>query len=279
MYICCSVALKPVQPAADILVAALAELGFESFEETPTGLNAYIQEESLDRNALEALPYWSHPDWTASWSLTEVPDQNWNAVWEADYTPIRVGDRCVVRAAFHPEPGPEVSYDLVITPKMSFGTGHHQTTWLMLSALLDLELQGKSVLDMGAGTGVLAILAAMKGARPVLAVDIDPVAVASCRENADANGQAHIRCEKGEAGVLQGMGFDLILANINRNILLAQLPEYAAALHPGGTLLMSGFYRKDLEAIREAADSLGLEFAGSAEKDEWTLGRFNKPAG
>lgn len=278
MYLCCAVELQPVQPAAEILVAALAELGFESFEEAPTGLKAYIREDLLDREALEALSYWSHTEWTASWMLTPVPDQNWNAVWEADYTPIRVGDRCVVRAAFHPKPGPRVAFDLVITPKMSFGTGHHQTTWLMLSALLEQELQDKSVLDMGAGTGVLAILAAMKGARPVMAVDIDPVATASCRENAEANGQSHIRCETGQAELLEGSGFDLILANINRNILLTQLPAYAKSLNPGGTLLMSGFYQKDLQAIREAAEPLGLDFASSTEKENWTLARFIRPA-
>ena len=277
MYLCCAVKLQPAEPAAEILVAALAELGFESFEETPGGLNAYIQKESLDLEALAALPYWSHPDWTASWTLTEIPDQNWNAVWEADYAPIRVGESCVVRAAFHPVPGPEVRYDLVITPKMSFGTGHHQTTWLMLSALLEFDLQGKSVLDMGAGTGVLAILAAKKGAQPVLAVDNDPGAVASCRENADANGQSRIRCETGDAELLAGKHFDLILANINRNILLEQLPAYVAALNPGGSLLMSGFYGKDLEAIRDASAALGLIFESSREKDHWTLARFNKP--
>ena len=199
MYRCVTLVLDPPQPASEIFIAALAELGFESFEETETGLRAYVRESDWDPEAFAALPYLDSPTWQVSYTVEALETQNWNAVWEASYQPIRVGEQCVVRAPFHPEPDPPVPYDLVIAPKMSFGTGHHQTTWLMLGFLLDINVEGLSVLDMGSGTGVLAILAARKGAGPVTAIDLDPWCYENCRENAERNGHPEIAVLEGDA--------------------------------------------------------------------------------
>ena len=277
MYRCVTLVLDPPQPATEIFIAALAELGFESFEETETGLRAYVREADWDPEAFAALPYLNSPFWQVSHTVEAQEMQNWNAIWEAAYQPIRVGEQCMVRAPFHPEPDPPVPYDLVIAPKMSFGTGHHQTTWLMLGLLLDLEVAGLSVLDMGSGTGVLAILAACKGAGPVTAIDIDPWCYENCRENAERNGHPEIEVLEGDASAIKGP-FDLILANINKNVLLADLPVYVQALNPGGTLLISGFYRSDLEDLQAAARALGLQPAGEREKDQWMAARFVKTA-
>ncbi len=277
MYYCLTLVLDPPQPAAEIFIAALAEIGFESFEETESGLRAYVRESEWDPEAFASLPYLDNPAWKVAHTLQAIETRNWNAVWEASYQPIRVGDRCVVRAPFHGEPDPPVAYDLVIAPKMSFGTGHHQTTWLMLSFLLDLELEGFSVLDMGSGTGVLAILAARRGAGPVWAIDIDPWSYENCRENAERNGEPEIVAVQGDASAIRG-SFDLILANINKNVLLADLPAYVAALKPGGQLLLSGFYRTDLADLQQAAAKLGLEFVSDREKEKWVAARFRKAA-
>jgi len=275
MYYCVALELDPPQPATEIFIAALAELGFESFEETGTGLRAYVREADWDPEAFASLPYLHAPGWEVSYTVEAIETRNWNAVWEASYQPIQVGEQCVVRAPFHPEPDPPVPFDLVIAPKMSFGTGHHQTTWLMLSFLLDLELEGLSVLDMGSGTGVLAILAACKGAGPVTAIDIDPWCYENCLENAERNGHPEIEVLEGDASAIGGR-FDLILANINKNVLLADLPVYAAALNPGGKLLLSGFYRADLSDLQEAAGALGLRPGGEREKEQWMAALFHK---
>ncbi|WP_445384404.1 50S ribosomal protein L11 methyltransferase [Robiginitalea sp. IMCC44478] len=277
MYIRCSLTLNPPDPAAEIFIAALSELGFESFEETDNGLKAYIQEEHWDEKAFAALPYLKHPDWSVEYQIDRVPLENWNAVWESEYQPITIGDQCVVRADFHPKPDQSVAYDLVITPKMSFGTGHHQTTYLMLSALLQMEsLEGKAVLDMGAGTGVLAILAAKKGASPVFAVDIEPWCVENCLENALANEVKLAEVLQGGAEKIQDLAFDIILANINKNILLADLPSYAKSLKPGGLLLLSGFYSKDIPDLEQTANNCGLLKQDTSFKEQWALAVFLK---
>lgn len=273
MYRCLTLVLDPPQPATEIFIAALAEIGFESFEETETGVRAYVREAEWDPDAFEALPYLHSPAWEVSYTLEAIETQNWNAVWEASYQPIRVGDRCVVRAPFHGEPDPPVEYDLVIAPKMSFGTGHHQTTWLMLTYILDMEFKGRAVLDMGSGTGVLGLLAACRGAGPVLAIDIDPWSYENCRENAERNSHSEIEALQGDASAIKGT-FDVILANINKNVLLADMPAYAAALNPGGQLLLSGFYRHDLPDLQAAAAKLGLEFVSDREREQWVAALF-----
>ncbi len=277
MYVCCTLDLKPLQPATDIFIAVLGEIGFESFRETPTGLEAYIRESDWDEKALSELPYWNAPGWEASYSVGRIPIRNWNAEWESGYAPIRIGDRCMVRAPFHPPPPDTVDYDLVIAPKMSFGTGHHQTTRLMLGYILELELAGKSVLDMGAGTGVLAILAARRGANPVTAVDIDPWSAENCRENAERNGVPRIEAILGDAATIRGEVYDYIFANINKNILIGDMARYCQGLPGGGRLLLSGFYHSDLDDIKRSAESCGLVYRSSREREGWTAGLFQKP--
>ncbi len=277
MYICVTIDLNPPEPASEIFIAALAELGFESFEEKEEGLKAYIRKDQFDRESLDALWVWKSDSWEASMELEEIPLQNWNAVWEADYHPIRVGDQILVRAPFHPPAEPEVPYELVIEPKMSFGTGHHETTWLMLGLLLEEEVTGRSVLDMGCGTGVLAILAARKGADRVMAIDIDPWSVENSLDNARVNGHSDIEVREGDASLLGGESFDLILANINKNILLRDIPDYIRVLKPGGTLILSGFYEADLPDLVRAVGTFGLELSKKRSKNRWVASSFTRP--
>ena len=276
MYVGCTIEVIPREPAAGIFTAALAELGFESFEDTENGLIAYIQEADFDQVALEQIPYWKSKAWQASYTLERIPMQNWNAVWEADYHPIQVGDLCIVRAPFHQPPQPPVNYDLVIAPKMSFGTGHHETTWLMLKALLDTAVSGKTVLDMGCGTGVLGILAHRMGAAKVVGIDIDAWSIENARENADRNQGESIELRLGEADAIGEDRFDLILANINKNILLDQLAQYAAAMHAGGILFLSGFYPADIPDLIKAAAPLGFTHEKSFERGAWSALKLSK---
>ncbi len=275
-YIRCILELEPPQPATEIFIAALSELGFESFEETDQGLKAYIQEPFWDEGAFLALPYLKSTAWEARCRWEVVEPENWNAVWERDYTPIAVRDQCLVRAPFHTPPPGGVAFDIVIAPKMSFGTGHHQTTRLMLDFLLDLPVGGASVLDVGTGTGVLAILCGMRGARSVTAIDIDPWSYENAMENATRNGQPGIEVMSGSMERVTEREFDVVLANINRNALIDLMPQLAASLTDKGVLLISGFYREDLPALTEAAGARGLVFQGFREEDSWTAAHFEK---
>ena len=277
MYICCTFYLDPPKPASEIFIAALAELGFESFEEEEDGLKAYIRKDQFNRESLDSLWVWESDSWEASVKVEEIRLQNWNAVWEADYHPIRVGDQILVRAPFHPPADPGVPYELVIEPKMSFGTGHHETTWLMLSLLIEEEVTDRSVLDMGCGTGVLAILAARKGAGRVMAIDIDPWSVENTLDNAHVNGHPDIEVREGDASLLGAESFDLILANINKNILLRDIPAYIKVLKPGGTLILSGFYEADLPDLIKAVGTLGLVLSKERSKNGWVASSFVRP--
>ena len=274
-YLRCTLEFTPAEPAREIFIAALSELGFESFEETESGLKAYVQEPLWNEGAFRALPYLEHPDWEVIWDTDWIEPRNWNAQWEKAYDPIRVRDLCAVRAPFH-KVSDGIAFDIVISPKMSFGTGHHQTTFLMLDYLLDVDLKGKSVLDVGAGTGVLAILAGMKGAGPVTAIDIDPWSFENCRENTARNAQDGIEVLQGEVGAVKERRYDVVLANINKNVLLADLKTYARILKREGILLLSGFYRQDLPDLQNTASDQGLHFLDSRERNEWTAARFLK---
>jgi ribosomal protein L11 methyltransferase len=275
-YVRCTLTLEPAQPATEIFIAALSELGFESFEETDEGLRAYIQEPFWDEGAFLAIPYLKSDAWKAAYRWEVVAPENWNAVWERDYTPIAVGERCLVRAPFHDPPPAGVAFDIVISPKMSFGTGHHQTTRLMLDYLLDLPVAGTAVLDVGTGTGVLAILCGMRGARAVTAIDIDPWSYENAMENAERNGQPGIEVMSGSMERVAGREFGVVLANINRNALIELMPLLSEALTGGGVLLISGFYRKDLDGLREVARAHGLGFRSCREEDSWTAAHFEK---
>ena len=202
-----------------------------------------------------------------------MPDKDWNAEWEKSFTPITVAGRCRIRAPFH-EYDANYQLDIIIEPKMSFGTGHHATTTLMIQQMFDIDLEGKTVLDMGCGTGVLAIAAKKLGAQNVMAIDIDHWSVENTQENAASNNVALTVIEGGEEAI--SGRFDVILANINRNILLEQMPTYSTALNAGGTLCLSGFYSADLDIINNLAKQLGLQLAKTVEQNDWVSARFIK---
>jgi len=264
--------IEPVQPATDILIAELGEVGFESFVENETGLLAYILKSDWREDILDGLFILQQPGFEISWTQKEIQQQNWNAEWERNFHPITVGDRCMVRAPFHPVA--EVEYDIVIEPKMSFGTGHHETTHMMLQHILDMDVQGKSVLDMGCGTGVLAILAKKKGAGPVDAIDIDEWCYLNTQENIERNDCESIKAFQGDSSLLKGKKYNVILANINRNILMEDIPVYVECLTSGGTLLLSGFYLEDLDAISSKCAAYGLQFEKNLEKNNWISAKY-----
>ena len=252
---------------AEILTAFLADWPFESFETEPGVLKAYIPRERLIDCKVQIDALLAENGVQGRYVAIET--QNWNAVWESNFPPVEVEGRLRIRAPFH-APSPEDVMEVVLMPKMSFGTGHHATTWLMSRAVLDLGVAGRRGLDMGSGTGVLAIVAAKCGAEHVDAVDIDDWADENCRENIAANGVAdRIEPMLGDVRRIAGRHYDFILANINRNILTADMPAYAATLSAGGDLVMSGFLAADVPAVTASAAELGMECVSVAERDGW----------
>ncbi|TNE65529.1 MAG: 50S ribosomal protein L11 methyltransferase [Bacteroidetes bacterium] len=263
---------------SEILMAFLAEAPFDTFEETEEGLNAYLpagagpqattETEQLLDQLREQYPF--------EWSKTLLPAQNWNEIWESNFEPVVVEDFCAVRADFHP-PVPGVQYELVINPKMAFGTGHHETTWMCLRALRDLPCQQARLLDFGCGTGVLAIMAARLGAAHIEAVDIEEESFRNTLENAEINGvsdQITARC--GTLDSVQGTAFDGILANINRNVILDTLPRLSELVRPGGWLLVSGILEQDGTLVQEQAAAAGFNLQHSAQRGNWLCLRFHR---
>jgi ribosomal protein L11 methyltransferase len=264
--------LAPVEPVRDILIAELGEIGFESFVETEEGLLAYILSEDWSDKSFKGLFVFQNPEFHISWTINEIEQQNWNAEWEKSFQPIEVTEQCRVRAPFHP--AKEVPYDIVIEPKMSFGTGHHETTHMMLELLLQEEVQNKKILDMGCGTGVLAILTEMRGAKEVDAIDIDEWCVENTSENAMKNSCSRINVKLGDASTLKDCSYDIIIANINRNILLEDVPMYASCLKEGGVLLLSGFYLSDLDMISSKCGQHNLQFEKKIQKNNWVAAKY-----
>ena len=259
------------ETATDILSALTAEIGFESFVECEGGMQAYVQQSLFDEEALKGIiSDFPIQDTEITYTITEPEDKDWNEEWEKNFfQPIVIDNRCVIHSTFHKD-YPKAEYDIVINPQMAFGTGHHETTSSILGELLDADLKGKSVLDMGCGTSILAILASMRGADPVTAIDIDDWCVNNSRDNIALNNIDNITVELGDASLLEGRKpFDVIIANINRNILLNDMAAYTACMHKGSEIYMSGFYVQDIEAIRSKGESLGLKFAHYREKNNW----------
>ena len=273
VYLEIDVSILPIQPWRSIMIAQMGEIDFESFVDTDKGFKAYLPEHNFSKEDFEGLPVFSQQHLSIKWFIKTIPPQNWNASWEKDFKPIRVSEDCLVRATFHPYQG--VKYELIITPKMSFGTGHHETTQLMLLHLLELDCKGKKFLDMGTGTGVLAIMAEKKGARSVHAIDIDPWCVENAHENVSLNSCRNITVELNSQAPNVGT-YDIILANINRNILLEQLPIYADRTSEGGSLLMSGFYVDDLVKIQNRCEDIGFEFIRKFIRKDWIALEFTK---
>lgn len=264
------------ETVTDILSAMLAEIGFESFVRGEDALEAYVPQPLFNRSELDQVLADLPLEVEISYTVQTMEDKNWNEEWEKNYfNPIVIGDECCIHSSFH-QPEGTYRYPILIDPKMSFGTGHHQTTLLILKEILAMELSGKCVLDMGCGTGVLAILAAMKGAAPVTAIDIEEWAYNNAMENVVLNGMTSIRVLHGGAELLGEERYDVIFANINRNILLQDLPHYEAVLKQGGIIVMSGFYLDDLPAIRSRANELGLSFDHLKDMDRWVATTFVK---
>lgn len=266
--------IKPLGVASEILVAELAEYGFESFVDSDRGLLAYIQEDLWNESILEDVSILQSSEFDISYTFKTIEQVNWNEEWEKNFDPIVVEDICTVRAPFHQQP--TTDYDIIIEPKMSFGTGHHETTYMMLQFLLNTDLQGKKVLDMGCGTSVLAIMSEKRGAIDITAIDVDNWCVENSLENLQRNDCKYIEVKLGDASLLDGQEYDVIIANINRNILLADIAQYAKSLRNEGLLFLSGFYKEDMPSIIEECDRNGLRFIKNLERNNWVALEFKK---
>lgn len=265
--------VTPAEPGSDILIALLAELGFESFTQNETGVEAYIQEEAENEELVKEL---SFEDFSFSYTRTVIPKTNWNEEWEKNFSPVYVDNLVCIRAHFHPKSN-NVKHDIVITPKMSFGTGHHDTTWLVSKTMFSIPFANTHVLDMGCGTGILAILAKQLGATKLLGIDIDDWSIENSIENAAINHASDIEFKKGDASILPiTETFDVILANINKNVLKKDLPAYYTCLKKDGYLLLSGFFTADVEELKQLAQSIGFTFIESYNKNEWAVIKLKK---
>lgn len=259
----------------DLLINALGEAGFDTFEETPEGFNAYIKSSEFNEedfhNALS--PY--KEIYSFSWEQNQVAQKNWNQIWESNFEPLLIKEQCYVRATFH-QPKPEYPLEIIIDPKMSFGTGHHQTTTMMMEFILEEDFRDKRVLDMGSGTGILAILAHKLGSKDITAIDYDAICYDSMIENSRLNHTPLNQILCGSKDVIPEREFDIVLANINRNILLDQFDRYSNVLAPGGELYISGFYYADLESLIDKASTLNLSFVKKKLLDTWCSAKFLK---
>ena len=265
-YIECQFRIEPLHPWSEILIAELITIGFDSFTEQEEGIFGYVPVELFDEKKFDELVVFNSSEVKISYSFTQMPNINWNEEWEKNFTPIFIDDRVLIRAEFH-EPNPHF-HEIIIQPKMAFGTGHHPTTHLMIEQMLNMDFHGKKVLDMGCGTSVLGIFAKQRGADRVVAIDIDEWSVENSKENAARN-QVELEIAQGTAESLGKESFDIILANINRNILISDIPTYAQVLHQGGYLLLSGLCFFDVEDIMKVCHENNLELIGKQQREEW----------
>lgn len=266
--------IHPIIEGREVICYFFSDLAYDYFQDEEEGTSAYIPSSSFQLD--DILPIFENlkNDFKISYEIIEHPDVNWNAEWESNFHPIEVDNKCFIRAPFH-EPHPKLM-EVIILPQMSFGTGHHETTWLMSKKIFDLNVENKSVLDMGCGTGILAILASKRGAYSVLAIDIEDWAFENTIENISLNKAINITVEKGGAELLASRLFSIILANINLNVLLADMKHYANSLENGGEILFSGVFTSDLPTLKAAAENAGLTFKAKEEKNNWMVAHFTK---
>ncbi len=274
IYISYTFKIHPKEPATEILVAELGEIGFESFVENEEGLIAYIQQTDWNENILDDVFILNSNEFSISYEMEVIEQTNWNSEWEKNFNPIQVDNLVSIRAPFHENPN--LKYDIVIEPKMSFGTGHHETTHMMVQHLLDLDLTNKKVLDMGCGTGILAIFAEMKGAKPIDAIDIDNWCYQNSVENVERNNCSNIDVYEGDASLLVNKKYDVIIANINRNILLNDMQAYMNCLNDNGTLLLSGFYQEDIPIIDAEVSKFQFKIDKIIERNNWVALKYQK---
>lgn len=267
--------IKPLEVGREILIAELSSIGFESFVETENGLQAYIKHDEFAPNSIDSLVIMDNPMFDIQIEVKQIEDQNWNKEWEKNFQPINVEDICYIRAPFHKKKE-GIQYDIVIDPKMSFGTGHHETTFLMVKKMLTMDLKGQSVLDMGCGTGVLAILAKKKNSAYTEAIDIDEWAYNNTLENIRNNNCEEIIVKMGGADLLGETKYDVVLANINRNILLNDMSNYVSNMVDTGDILFSGFFSSDVELLVQEAQKNGLLLKDQESLNDWTLLHFTK---
>ena len=267
--------VNPVVPFADILVARLNEIEFESYNEDESGVKAYVQTHLLEENAVAVIINEVAKLCELSYTITKVKQENWNKKWENNFEPVHINDRCVIRAHFHAE-YPDIEQEIIITPKMSFGTGHHETTSLVMNEMFGIDFKNKSVLDMGSGTGVLAILAAKLGARSLIGIDFDKWAFENAVENANLNAVNNIDFIHGDSDAIGEATFDVILANINRNIILQDIATYVGAMNHKSEILFSGFFKEDIPLVLEKSEQLGLELVVSKYKNKWQMLHLKK---
>ena len=267
-------AVEPRELGSEILIAELGEKAFESFIETDNGFSAFVQKDLYTDDILDDIFLMTSPEFTISYTIEEIEQVNWNEEWEKNFEPIDVDGNCHVRAPFHPKT--EAEFDIIIEPKMSFGTGHHETTHMMIQHLLETDVTNLKTLDMGCGTAILAILAEMKGAKPIDAIDIDNWCYLNSIENAERNNCSEITVYEGDASLVVGKKYDLIIANINRNILLNDMQQYVDCLNENGTLLLSGFYTEDIPIINESCVNKGLTYIKQFERNNWVSLKYKK---
>lgn len=260
----------------DLLISDLADLGFDTFEDSDEGFTAFVIKDNFNEQELKNLLSSYADDFSSTYILEEVADENWNAEWEKNFSPLIIDDVCYVRATFH-EPKPSYPYEIIIDPKMAFGTGHHQTTTMMMQYILSADLLDKNILDMGCGTGILAILAGKLGAKSLMAIDYDDICYESTVENATLNHVINLKALCGSKEVIPDETYDVIFANINRNILLDQIHRYAEVLKAEGKIFFSGFYLEpDLSMITAECAKYGIKYLDHKQNGDWVAAQFEK---
>jgi len=274
VFVCYDFNIEPAIPGCEILIAQLSQLGFDSFQEHENGISAYVDSKISSEIDLKDIQILNTGEFKISFEITSVEKQNWNIKWESNFEPIYVDNICCVRAPFHPKS--DYKYDLVIEPKMSFGTGHHETTSMMISFILANEFTNSYVCDIGSGTGVLAILAEQRGANKIDAIDIDNWCYLNSLENIERNNSKNINVYEGEVEKLKNLRYDSIFANINLNVLLNDISTYAKMLNKNGVLYVSGFYKKDINKIEQEAKNSSLKLIETKQKNDWVSLKLSK---